>query len=605
MRLFIVGLFTAALAACGGGHSNVQCQQDSNCDLSGGGKCVAAPTGNQWCAYPDPGCSSGYRFSDQDVGDNVGGTCVAGNGSNTIKYTLTVALGGSGKGTVTTDPAGLTCTGNTCTAMFDQGTVVNLTEMASMGQFLGWSDACSGTTGCAVTMDHDQTVGALFGTPGALLWAKQFGSANRDVGHSIVLDGNGDLIAVGEFSGTITFGTTMLTSAGGTDIYVVKLASDTGTVVWAKKFGGASNDVANDVAVDDTNNVYVAGSFMGSVDFGGGALQAGAQSSGFALKLATDGTFGWARKFGGNQAQVMTIAARGNSAVVAGWFSDTFTVDSTTLTYTGATDIFVISMATASGTSNWIKSFGGGSYGTMVRDSAIDGSGNVDLVGWFAGTINFGGGAMSTPGNLNDVLLLKVSGTDGSHLLSSHYGGPDAHDYGYGISVDGSNNIYITGQFGGTGASFGCANTFNASQANVHDVFVAKYTQAGSCTWAKGFGGSCTFDRQGYGVSADASGDVAIVGSFCGTITFGGAMLTAAGTGSALDVYAARFSTDGTHLNSARVGGTGSEYGFGVAQNANGRFYATGSFTGFADFGGTAFTSAGDNDAFVMGLEAL
>lgn len=604
MRLFIVGLFSAALAACGGGHSNVQCQQDSNCDLSGGGKCVAAPTGNQWCAYPDPGCSSGYRFSDQDVGDNVGGTCVAGNGSNTIKYTLTVALGGSGKGTVTTDPAGLTCTGNTCTGMFDEGTVVNLTEMASMGQFLGWSDACSGTTGCAVTMDHDQTVGALFGTPGALLWAKQFGSANRDVGHSIVLDGNGDLIAVGEFSGTITFGTTMLTSAGGTDIYVVKLASDTGTVAWAKRFGGATNDIGYDVSVDDTNNIYVAGSFTGSVNFGGGALQAGTQSSGFAMRLGSDGTFGWARKFGGNAAQSLAIAAKGTSAVVAGWFGDTFSVDSTTLTNAGNGDIFVVSMNATTGATSWAKSFGG-TYNDQATDLAIDGAGNVVLTGYFAGTVNFGGGALATGGNFDDVLLLKLAGATGAHLLSANYGSPNAHDYGYGVSVDASNNIYLTGQYGGTGASFGCANTFDASQANVHDVYLAKFTQGGSCAWAKGFGGSCTFDRLGYGVSADASGDVAIVGSFCGTMTFGGAMLTAAGTGSALDVFAARFSTDGTHLNSARVGGTGSEYGFGVAQSATGRFYATGSFTGFADFGGTAFTSAGDNDAFVMGLEAL
>lgn len=64
------------LVACGG-RQNVQCEQDSNCNLSGGGVCTLnATTGNRWCAYPDPQCPSGYRFSDLDVGDGVSGECV-------------------------------------------------------------------------------------------------------------------------------------------------------------------------------------------------------------------------------------------------------------------------------------------------------------------------------------------------------------------------------------------------------------------------------------------------------------------------------------------------------------------------------------------------
>jgi formylglycine-generating enzyme len=55
---------------------NVQCLEDTNCNLSFGGVCTAAPTGNQWCAYPDPECPGGLRFSDVDVGDGVSGVCV-------------------------------------------------------------------------------------------------------------------------------------------------------------------------------------------------------------------------------------------------------------------------------------------------------------------------------------------------------------------------------------------------------------------------------------------------------------------------------------------------------------------------------------------------
>ena len=64
-----------ALAACGG-RSNVECQQNSNCDLAVGGVCQSAATGNRWCAYPDLSCPGGYRYSDEQVGDGVAGTCV-------------------------------------------------------------------------------------------------------------------------------------------------------------------------------------------------------------------------------------------------------------------------------------------------------------------------------------------------------------------------------------------------------------------------------------------------------------------------------------------------------------------------------------------------
>ena len=589
------------IAACAGEKRDVPCTQDSDCDLTTGGVCVPSDTGaNMWCAYPDETCSSGLRYSDQGVGDDLGRTCTEGT-----LYTLTVALGGSGEGGVTTTPGTLSCSGNTCSAKYLPGTVVQLAATPTMGEFLGWSDACSGKATCAVTLDRDQIVGALFGTPGAVRWAKQLGSSDRDVGHAVVIDNANDLIVVGEFSGMIAFGATTLTSAGGTDVYVAKISSVTGDVLWARGYGNTMNDVGLDVAVDAANAIYVTGRFLGSVDFGGGALQSGTQADAFALKLAGDGSFGWARKFGGNGFENgITIAARGAAVVVAGGFNSAFTIDVTPLPANGPSNIFVVSMTATTGASSWIKTFGASAASTTaVTDLAIDGAGNVVLTGFYSGTQNFGGGAMSTPGNFLDVLLLKLDGSSGAHLLSNHFGG-GVHDYGYGVAVDAANNIYLIGDFGGPDAAFGCAETLDASQANLTDVYLVKYTQGGSCVWAKGFGGTGTFDRMGRGVSANAAGDVAIVGSFCGAATFGGPMLTAAGTCSALDVFAARFQGDGTHLNSVRVGGTGSEYGFGVVQDGAG-FYATGSFQGFAEFGGNAFTSAGGDDIFVVGLEAL
>jgi len=110
------------LLACGG-RSNVECLGNSSCDLNGGGVCASNPaTGNQWCAYPDQTCPSGERFSTNDVGDGVGGSCVpamidaasdaeqdahVGDGNVTCKLRVAFEDGSSGKREVyVADPDG-------------------------------------------------------------------------------------------------------------------------------------------------------------------------------------------------------------------------------------------------------------------------------------------------------------------------------------------------------------------------------------------------------------------------------------------------------------------------------------------------------------------
>ena len=81
-----------------------------------------------------------------------------------LLFPLTVGLAGTGTGTVTSSPVGISCPG-TCTANFTSGTVVTLMETPAAGStFTGWSGACSGTGGCAVTMSSSKSVTATFST---------------------------------------------------------------------------------------------------------------------------------------------------------------------------------------------------------------------------------------------------------------------------------------------------------------------------------------------------------------------------------------------------------------------------------------------------------
>jgi len=208
--LTVIGL---VVAACKGGSADT-CTTDNYCNEQSGGLCLAE-SGKQECAYPDTSCPNGYRFSD--------GACVMDGFQH-----LTVQLSGDGAGTVSSSPAGLTCSGMTCTGTFQAGVSVSLSATATTGSFLGWSgDGCQGTNGCTVVLDQDQTVQALFGAPGQARWADMISSSTETNGQGMAVDSAGDLIVVGHFGGTLV--QAPVTSTGLDDGYVAKLNHTDGT----------------------------------------------------------------------------------------------------------------------------------------------------------------------------------------------------------------------------------------------------------------------------------------------------------------------------------------------------------------------------------------
>jgi uncharacterized repeat protein (TIGR02543 family) len=79
-------------------------------------------------------------------------------------FSLAVTRAGTGTGTVTSSPAGISC-GTTCTANFASGTSVTLTAAAASGStFAGWSGACTGTSTCTTSMTAARNVTATFNT---------------------------------------------------------------------------------------------------------------------------------------------------------------------------------------------------------------------------------------------------------------------------------------------------------------------------------------------------------------------------------------------------------------------------------------------------------
>ncbi len=113
--------------------------------------------------------ASGSRFTGWSGACTGTGTCSVTMDSNksvtanfVLSRALTVAKTGTGAGTVSGDPVGVDC-GSTCTASYDDGTVVTLTATPAVGsRFVGWSGACTGSGACSVTMDAAKSVTADF-----------------------------------------------------------------------------------------------------------------------------------------------------------------------------------------------------------------------------------------------------------------------------------------------------------------------------------------------------------------------------------------------------------------------------------------------------------
>ena len=78
---------------------------------------------------------------------------------------LSVSLMGDGQGSISSSPAGLSCSNGTCSASFIQGTTITLTPTVQSGNvFKGWNGVCSGTSKCALTLSSSQVVTATFGS---------------------------------------------------------------------------------------------------------------------------------------------------------------------------------------------------------------------------------------------------------------------------------------------------------------------------------------------------------------------------------------------------------------------------------------------------------
>jgi hypothetical protein len=296
---------------------------------------------------------------------------------------------------------------------------------------------------------------AKLNSKGCLVWAKAFGTSSWNEALDIVTDASGNVYVTGHFSGTVNFGNGNLTSAGGSDIFVAKYNS-TGLLQWVQKGGSNETnfEYGYGIALDGSQNVYIVGSFRGTANFGGNSLTSAGDEDIFVAKYDNAGTIQWANAYGGiykDFARDIAINST-NDVFVAGNFSSSFSYAGTAITppFVGTSDAF-IAKHTTSGTVSWVKR-GGGNYADTGNAVAVDGSGNAYLAGGFADVATFGTTNITATNSYLDAYIAKFNSAGASQWVIKAGGQVD--DEARGITVDANGNIYQTGYYTGT-AFFG------------------------------------------------------------------------------------------------------------------------------------------------------
>lgn len=193
---------------------------------------------------------------------------------------------------------------------------------------------------------------------GNTLWAKNAGGNGLDWGDKVSVDANGNILAIGFFRETADFdpgpGVANFTSAGNSDGYVWKL-SPQGDYVWAYRIGGSALDIAYGVGAVSSGDIFVSGTFLGTVDFDQGMGTTSRTSAGsgdvYLLKIDAMGNFQSVITYGGPSDDRSTcLHINGlNEVVISGRFSQTVDFNppnGTNLTANGQNDVFMVKYAT-------------------------------------------------------------------------------------------------------------------------------------------------------------------------------------------------------------------------------------------------------------------
>ncbi len=432
--------------------------------------------------------------------------------------------------------------------------------------------------------------------PAGTGWAKTWGGSLDDTGKAVVVDSSGSMYVAGRFQDTVDFDpgpNDAVHAAIGADVYMTRFDSD-GEFQWVRTWGGGTVLNCTSITIDDSDNVFLQGYFLGTIDFDPGpATDVHASTSPgdvYIVKLDSSGAFQWANTWGGPGSTAGKDVATDSSGnlFVAGLFAQTVDFDPgiATLNYTseGSSDAF-LSKFDSTGAFQWVMTWGAtewdGCYGV-----GTDGADSIYVTGHFrSDPIDLDpSSGVEMHSQIGDYTVYLSKFSLSGELQWAHSWGATVTSYSNAISVGCCGIIYVTGDFAGTIDLDPDSATEDPHDSNGdYDSFLSRYDSSGDFHWGITWGGA---GDDGTGaVALDGTRSVYVVGGFEGTVDFdpgaGEEFHDPIGSG---DIYLSRFSPDGTFQWVRTWDAMYPFDGDGLAADEYGYAYLTGFFNDTVDF---------------------
>ncbi len=338
---------------------------------------------------------------------------------------------------------------------------------------------------------------------GAYQWHTFYGSSSDDQGWDIALDGRGNVYVTGTCNAT--WGVPLNAHGGSDDIFVLKL-DGSGTYQWHAFYGSSSYDGGVGIALDGSGNVYVTGSSYATWGSPLHAHSGGVNS--VVLKLDNNGTYQWHTFYGARNADYgMAIGLDGGANVyVAGHSTETWGSPLHAHSGDGKADILVLKLD-SNGAYQWHTFYGAYNDRAYYDDEAfgiaVDGSGNLYVTGWSWTT--WGSPLHAHSGDIYpDIFVLKLD-SNGTYQWHTFYGSNNDYDGSWDIALDGSGDVYVTGMSYATWGS-----PLHAHSGVADDIFVLKLDSSGTYRWHMFWGSSASDGAQG--IALDGSGNIFVAG---------------------------------------------------------------------------------------------
>lgn len=430
-----------------------------------------------------------------------------------------------------------------------------------------------------LTSINDFTVRIINNNSYAWQWAMQSttsSSADKTINDACV-DLTGNIYSIGAFKNSFTIGTNTLSSLGLYDAFLLKNDVN-GNVLWVKRIGGANgDDEAYGVSTDAFGNIYLTGYFTGSITIDNTSLTSFGNTDIFILKFSSDGNLLWARNAGGTDQDMafdIKVDAFGNAYLTGNFYGNASFGGINLNTYSSYVKTF-IAMYDVDGNSMWAKEVTGtaNNYGNSV---SYDANGNCYVMGYFSIGLNFEGTSITSGINNISYFLAKYNST-GTLIWAKRIDGDfiaNVNQMAH-IIADASGNIFIAG---------------SEYISNTKVSMIAKYATDGTLIWKKTAGSLS--QNYAYDIALANNGEITIVGQISSTTSFDNINLEIQNL-FGNEMYVVRFDAQGNALSSYQPINTNvnTEKCFAVCIDNYNNIYTSGYFSGTPTFGPISLTS--------------